>query len=448
MAAVPAPSPAAPHLLPLVQGDPDRLLVVSAGRQYRVREFVAHVHGVAALLPDARAVVNLCEDRYRFLVGLCAAAVRGQTTLLPPARAPEAVRQALASHGPGYVLGDARQVDDPDGWIMPSELPVAAGGVPQRAADAPLVVGFTSGSTGVPQAHVRTLGMFHRSTAQNRAALRDLWPDHPGVQAVATVPSQHMYGMELAVMLPLLAEVAIHADRPLFPEEVHAALNDLAAPRLLITTPMHLKALLQAPLAWPPLAGIVCSTAPLAPELAQAAEAAFGCEVRELFGSTETLITASRRTTLDTAWTPLSGIRFEPHADRSVVHAPHLSEPVAIADVVALQSDGRFRLQGRQADLIDIAGKRASLGDITAKLLQIPGVRDAAAIQLPAGDGSVPRVAAVLVAPGLDAHTILAALRQQLDAVFLPRPLKFVDALPRNETGKLPRDRIVRLLET
>lgn len=434
--------------MPLVQGDPDRLLAVSGKRTCRLGDFIDHVHGVAALLPDAETVVNLCEDRYRFLVALCAAALRGQTTLLPPARAPEAVRHALDTHGPGYVLGEATvQIDWVASWQLPAELPRAAGDVPAVAADAPLVVGFTSGSTGVPQAHVRTLGMFSRSTAQNHAALRLLWPRHTGAQAVATVPSQHMYGMELAVMLPLLADVAIHAGRPLFAEEVHAALADLTAPRLLVTTPVHLKALVQAALDWPPLAGIVCSTAPLAPELAQAAEAAFHCEVRELFGSTETLITASRRTACDTAWTPFSGIRFEAHADHSVVHTPHLPSPVPIADVVKLDTDGRFTLQGRQTDLIDIAGKRASLGDIATKLLRIPGVQDAAVVQLPTGGDSVPRVAAVVVAPGLDAPTIADALRRQLDAVFVPRPLKLVDALPRNETGKLPRERILQLLQ-
>jgi acyl-coenzyme A synthetase/AMP-(fatty) acid ligase len=46
------------------------------------------------------------------------------------------------------------------------------------------------------------------------------------------------------------------------------------------------------------------------------------------------------------------------------------------------------------------------------------------------------------VAPGLDAATLTRELRSRIDAVFLPRPLLFVDALPRNETGKLPREAI------
>jgi acyl-coenzyme A synthetase/AMP-(fatty) acid ligase len=44
------------------------------------------------------------------------------------------------------------------------------------------------------------------------------------------------------------------------------------------------------------------------------------------------------------------------------------------------------------------------------------------------------------VAPQLDAARLLAALRERIDAAFLPRPLLFVARLPRNSTGKLPQE--------
>jgi acyl-coenzyme A synthetase/AMP-(fatty) acid ligase len=40
---------------------------------------------------------------------------------------------------------------------------------------------------------------------------------------------------------------------------------------------------------------------------------------------------------------------------------------------------------------------------------------------------------------------LLAALRQRIDAAFLPRPIHFVEALPRNETGKLPQLALSRI---
>ena len=69
---------------------------------------------------------------------------------------------------------------------------------------------------------------------------------------------------------------------------------------------------------------------------------------------------------------------------------------------------------------------------------------------LPTGNDAVAtgvrRIAALAVAPGLDEAAILATLREAVDPVFLPRKLRLVDALPRNETGKLPRDALLRLL--
>jgi acyl-coenzyme A synthetase/AMP-(fatty) acid ligase len=58
----------------------------------------------------------------------------------------------------------------------------------------------------------------------------------------------------------------------------------------------------------------------------------------------------------------------------------------------------------------------------------------------------VTRLTACVVAPNLTASAILAALRVRIDPVFLPRPLVFVKSLPRNSTGKLPRDALQKLI--
>jgi Acyl-coenzyme A synthetases/AMP-(fatty) acid ligases len=167
-----------------------------------------------------------------------------------------------------------------------------------------------------------------------------------------------------------------------------------------------------------------------------------------MFGSTETCIFARRRTARDTAWTLLPGVRLQPHADGTAVQAPHLAAPVVLADLMEPSADGTsFTLLGRRADLLEIAGKRASLGDLTQRVLAIEGVEDAALVQLQPEPGHmVGRLAALVVAPTLDEAQILQALRPAMDPVFLPRPLRKVDALPRNETGKLPRDQLMALL--
>ena len=121
---------------------------------------------------------------------------------------------------------------------------------------------------------------------------------------------------------------------------------------------------------------------------------------------------------------------------------------MALADLVEIVDNGRFELRGRQGDLLEIAGKRASLGDLTRRLLAIPGVEDGVVFQLDEADEiGVKRIAALAVAPALSESDILSALRCSIDPVFLPRRLRRVAALPRNETGKLPRGALLRLLD-
>lgn len=433
---------------PLATGDTGRPVAVLDGETVTLDMFLEHVRGVAAQLPSDRHAINVCEDRYRFLVAFCAIALRGQINLLPSSRAPAVVTDVRQRYGQTYCVGDgASELLPQDSYVLPAQLPRLPGQMPVLADDQLVAIGFTSGSTGVPGANPKTWGSFVTSTAQNLQALQDLWGEaQPSL--VATVPSQHMYGMEMSVLLPLLAPATLQAARPFFPLDVVQALAAMDAPRLLITTPVHLKVLVESGVELPPLAGIVTATAPLTQELAIAAEERFGTEVREVFGSTETCIFARRRTAHEAAWNLLPGVRLEPQPDGTRVQAPHLATPVMLADLVQLLPGDRFVLRGRRADLLEIAGKRASLGDLTRRLLAVAGVEDGVVVQLAPEPGhAVGRIAALVVAPGRDESQILLALRAEMDPVFLPRPLRKVAQLPRNETGKLPRDAVLALLQ-
>jgi len=58
----------------------------------------------------------------------------------------------------------------------------------------------------------------------------------------------------------------------------------------------------------------------------------------------------------------------------------------------------------------------------------------------------VKRLVALVMAPTLSLADLQRALRERIDPAFLPRPLIFVDALPRNDTGKLPHDVLAALV--
>jgi acyl-coenzyme A synthetase/AMP-(fatty) acid ligase len=435
----------------MVAGSRERIIAFNGSVAVTVASFERQVRALAARLPVAEHAINLCEDRYRFLVAFCAAALRGQVNLLPPSRAPSVVAETLARYPDAYALVDGDMENFADlghqVWRIPAALAEVDGSSLLVDADALAAIGFTSGSTGRPTANTKTWASFRVSTTQNLAALRSLWSEDATAHVVATVPPQHMYGMELSIMLPLMADVGVHGGRPFFPQDVAHALRETPGHRLLVTTPVHLRVLVESGVSLPSLVGIVSATAPMPAELAREAEARFGCELREMFGSTETCVIACRRPALTQAWTPLPGVSVLAQPDGSLVHAAHLPLPVALADVVEVDPSGAFHLRGRQADLLEIAGKRASLSELTQRLLAVPGVIDGVMFQLdPVFVGGVGRIAGLAVAPGMQAAELLAALRPHLDPVFLPRRLRCVDALPRNETGKLPRTALLRLL--
>lgn len=424
------------------------------GRAVTVHAFLADVAAAAERLPPGRHALTLCRDRYAFLVGFGAVAQRRQTCLLPPSHQCAIVDALLREHEASYAFGEGAAIADIAGAVV---LPAPNGGrtLPADVPDVPaghcVAIGLTSGSTGKSQAHRKHWDALHESTARNDAAIAGAFGLDRSVTThiVATVPPQHMYGFETTVLLPLLGRYAAHADRPLFPADVARVLAEIPEPRILVTTPVHLAALLreESP-GWPRLAGLVVATAPLDPELARRAEHVFGAPLLELFGATETCVIASRRTALETDWHLHPGITLEPRPDGTGVRAPYLPETVPLQDIVEVVPPSRFRLRGRNTDLLEIAGKRASLAALTRELLAVPGILDGVFVQHDEPDGSgVHRMAALAVAkPGVSAAMVRDRLRQRIDPVFLPRPLRLVDALPRNATGKLPRRSVLDAL--
>ena len=220
-------------------------------------------------------------------------------------------------------------------------------------------------------------------------------------------------------------------------------------PRVLVSTPLHLRLLLEAGLEMPDVALVLSATAPLSMQLAQMVESSFDTPLLEIYGCTETGQIATRRTTQTPEWQLFPGVHLTQQGERIGAAGGHVEIPVALNDIIEPTTEGRFLLHGRMQDLINIAGKRSSLDNLNYHLNSIAGVLDGA-FYMPEETlhGHVTRLSACVVAPSLDAQSLIAALRERIDPVFLPRPLLFVEALPRNSTGKLPREALKKLVES
>ncbi|MGA7951505.1 MAG: AMP-binding protein, partial [Thiobacillaceae bacterium] len=231
------------------------------------------------------------------------------------------------------------------------------------------------------------------------------------------------------------------------------ALSSLPRPRVLVTTPYHLRALLTDQATLPAVDRLLSATAPLSQDLANEAESRFGAPLHEIYGCTETGQLATRRTTAGAVWQTLPAVHLRREGQTLWAEGGHIDSPTGLTDVIELIGDGpvstTFLLHGRHADLVNIAGKRTSLAYLNHQLNAIPGVQDGVFL-LPREEStdSIGRLSALVVAPGLTPAGLTRALRERIDPVFLPRPLLFVDALPRNATGKLPSQITQELLAT
>ena len=429
-------------LLPDANGD--HVVAYRNGQCVTRDEFLVDVRTIATALPSTEHVLNLCKDRYWFAASLLAAISRNVRTYLPNTTARKYIVSLHQSIPGSWCIGDhdgAVEDDVPYRNISSAMRNVRQGEPPGAPvpANRSIVTIYTSGSTGRPQPHQKTV----RRLQQNAFAEANvMWKFAGGeCSVVGTVPSQHMYGLESTILLPMLGGGRICSRIPFFPSDIAEALAEVPPPRLLVTTPFHLRNLLDADVDLPPVAAVLSATAMLPSGLAVEAESRLNAPLVEIYGSTETGQIAYRRPVRHCDWIPYPGIHLDQIPEKTTAKGGHLEQDYDLNDSVEITGSGTFYLLGRNSDIVNIAGKRSSLGYLSHILTGLAGVQDAVYF-VPEREESarVTRLAAFVVAPNRTPSQILSALREHVDPLFLPRPIIFVNALPRNETGKIPAE--------
>lgn len=434
-----------PKLALLGARDWDAPLAWRSGVPRSARHWLADAQALAARMPaGATSLVNLCADRYDFLVGFGAALLNGVPTLMPPNALPATLALLQRDYPKSWL------VDHLDTDATELQALAVSDAAPMINGDLQAAVLLTSGSTGVPVPHGRTWrsvvlnAQAQAKRVQQALAARGVAGGLDTLTVVATVPPQHSYGFETSVTLSLLGGGALDAGRPFYPADIVTALDRVPRPRALVTTPFHLKTLLAADMPLPVADVIFCATAPLSPQLAAEAEQRLGGVLLEVYGCTEAGQVATRLPTQSPTWQTYGDLRVSRRApsgdaDESYwVEGGHVAVPTPLADVLDIDDGQHFRLLGRQGDLIHVAGKRSSLAHLNHHLNSIEGVSDGAFWMPPdAGSGDVVRPVAFVVSPTLSAAQVGQALQQRLDAVFVPRRIVLLPVIPRESTGKV-----------
>jgi len=405
-----------------------------------VRKNLLKTHCRSASSNARLKVLNLCEDKYHFLVVFTASMLEGRVSVMPSNRSEGELARIIEKNENIQRLHDFDLLDICQQETHESNdfAEVDLNTIPTTMIVAEL---YSSGTTGQPSVNTKTWGQLINGAQQvySRFELNNLM--QPGL--IATVPPQHMFGFEMCIVMALVCGVTIHHDQPFYPLDIQQALNKMQAPRILITTPLHLKACNLLGKEWADIEFIISATAPMPENVAQQAEKVMDTEVREIYGCSEVGAIATRRLVKNPDWKLLPDYILSKEKNNTLLRVPTRPEFVPLPDNIDILPNKLFRLIGRNADVIKIGGKRCSLVEITTLIRALPGVDDAVVfIPEEASNPSV-RLAALVVAEEVTAEQLRERLIHEIDPVFLPRPFCVVPKLPYNAAGKLPRSELL-----
>jgi 4-coumarate--CoA ligase (photoactive yellow protein activation family) len=417
-------------------------------------QLLSYVDAIAARLPTTSApdsrVVLACVDRYHFTASLLAVWQRGLTAALPPNGQVETVRDLRAMAGVVELLHDRDESEGLDVRSCEPSLdqePMGARAYePALAPAQPALVVYTSGSTGEPTPHAKSLAQLLAEPA--------MWIEHFALgkrRVVSAVPAHHIYGLLFGVLAPLLGGGAMSRRTPVMPSEVLHEIADAKA-HVLVAVPPHLRALAayqSEP--WPLLERVFSSAAPL-PEATDAALVARGVRATQVLGSTETGGIGLRQSCSE-SWRALPSVSLETDGEGCLlVRSPWASadgKQVRTADRVQLSESG-FTHLGRADSVVKVGGKRVDLREIEQRLCALPGITDARVLE--AGTPS-PRglelwaVVECEQPEKLRVSELKQALSAHVESVVMPRRFRLVGALPRGASGKVTRADLLALFE-
>ena len=271
-----------------------------------------------------------------------------------------------------------------------------------------------------------------------------------GDRVLATVPPLHIYGLLFGLLTPLTVGAVMLRKGPLHAEEVIAEIRRHGVSAL-VTVPAQLGSLAAADLL-PRIRVAFSAGSPLPESTARALRERHGWRTVEAYGSTETGAIGWREALPEELWVPFGDtVVTEGEDGGALIDSSRVAasgpRPFPLADRVEVRPSGRFVLLGRMDGVVKVAGKRVSLREVEERLLSLPGVEDAAALAQPSSAMRGQEIWVAVAAKGATPERLREALVPWLDPVTLPRRIRVLDALPREENGKLPKEKLLALFE-
>jgi long-chain acyl-CoA synthetase len=407
-------------------------------------------------------VALLLPNSWQFIAALWGALKLGATTApLNPLLSAEERSAILAHLEPALVVDEVRAEeavwDSVDGR-------------------APALVLYTSGSTGRPRGAVLSHAAVRAANESWAGPVMRLTPEDV---VLAALPLAHSFGLNGALLAPLLAGATVAITERFSPEETLRAFA-----RHRVTVFPAVATMFQRLLDLPALSEAACSSlrlavsgaAPCPWELAQAWRRRTGVKIVRGYGMTElfrpiSYLVDDPTDLEDAIGRPVPGVRVrvvgeedEPLAagqagelwiatpaalngylrDEEATRAVFRDGWFRTGDLATLSPEGFVRIVGRKKELILRGGYSVVPGEIETVLLGHPAVAEAAVVGTPDALLGEEIAAFVTLRPGAraDEAELIAFCRERLAAFKYPRRVSIVAELPRGATGKILKWRL------
>jgi malonyl-CoA/methylmalonyl-CoA synthetase len=429
-----------------------------------------------------RVAVWAHQDLNSMLTLLAAVAAGVTTVPLNPGLGEKELAHILSDAKPRAIFSAHPEADAKRtphipvrGILTPQRSLVTVRSAEARRPDEPLLVLYTSGTTGAPKGAVLSA----RNIAACLDGLRDAWQLGEQTTVVHALPLFHAHGLVFGLFGAIRAGACLELVPKFTPEAIAGA---LAGPgdRVLYAVPTMYRRLIDAAeqddvvkrgLASARL--LVSGSAALPAREHARIEAVTGQRVCERYGLSETLVNTAVRHDGERragyVGVPLQGVEvklvdderktIDAHDDATLgeiavrgpnVFVGYLNRPESTlavldaegwfhtGDLGTLAPDGYLRIVGRKAtDLIKTGGFKVGAGEVEAALLEHPSVSEVAVIGVPDEDLGERIVAYVVARQAVAPELLIEHVSKLLAKHKRPREVHFVADLPRNALGKV-----------
>ena len=338
--------------------------------------------------------------------------------------------------------------------------------------DSPVLLQFTSGSTGEPKRVLRT----HGQLIFELERLSRVFELGEGERYLGAAPFSHVNGLVRTMLLSMFAKGTLYPLPSFNRREVLRIISQErityfgAVPYMYITLTVT------------PLRGAVdlssirtafSSSAPLLPEDNRAFEGKFGFFVRQLYGSTETgTISVNMdqdiEESLESVGQPLDGVRVEIIDDEGTI-LPHgqlgevgIASPAAITayennptanaqsfkegfylsgDLGFKDDEGRLTLTGRKKFLINRGGYEVNPFETEKAIMGYKKVEEVVVFGVPTRHGDHSIKSLIVVNAPCTEKEIIEHCRSMIADYKVPGTIDFVKSLPKSQTGKILRNK-------